>query len=89
MANVTIYEFQMRPDVNGYVARPAFVTTTIASTATHTLADTTRFIEVSTDTSGLRIGFNAAAVASGLPLCASDANRFLLVDGTSRTLQFL
>lgn len=87
MANVTIYEYFVLPDVNGDLPWPADVTTTQASSATLTLNGNTRYVYVCAD-ADCRVGFNGAAVASGMVVLSAIPNRFKLSSGTSRTLQF-
>lgn len=87
MANLTIFEFEIGPDSNGDLEWPASRTTTIASTATHTLQDSTRYVVVCAD-ADCRIGFNAAAKTSGMVILSAVDNAFKLVPGTGRTLRF-
>lgn len=88
MANVTVYEFFELPDENGDLMWAADVVTTVASSATHTLREEARYIQVCAD-ADCRIGFNAAAVASGMPILSAVSNAFKLLPGKSRTLQFV
>lgn len=88
MANVTIFEHFRVPDSSGDLMYPADIVTTVASPATLNLRDQSRYVIICAD-ADCRIGFNAAAVASGMPILSAVPNNFRLLPGSSRTLQFI
>lgn len=88
MANLTVYEHFEMPDQNSDLHWQSDVETTIASTATLKLRDETQYVVVCAD-ADCRIGFNKAALASGMPILSAVPNPFRLNPGSNRTLQFL
>jgi hypothetical protein len=87
MANLTIFEFEIGPDANGDLEWPASRETTVTSSDTHTLSNSTRYVVICAD-ADCRIGFNAAAKTSGMVILSVVDNPFKLAAGSGRTLRF-
>lgn len=92
MANLTIYEFYSSPNAAGECIHPADVVTTRASTETHTLAQTTRAIQICADADcRMQInpnGVSTAASVSAVPILSAVFNQFTIAPAAGQTLKF-